>query len=454
MRLFPYQPRLAQYIADPTLKPKVGDIQAPWIEIGMALDISPFEAKAFFALGMMRRYYVSANAVLGKQRHRGFLSAYELLGSGVELLGRCIHDDQNVRQHPRSESMRRLEKGFEFLRPAHLPANANVVVETSIQPIAHIDCPSPFTRCGPGVNNAIKPEVCEYGGNALWWGRHRQIQADSGLGIVSTNIDFRDSLFATQIGTSLAAPRVAHLAAKILQLYPGISANLVRALIANAASVPDAVRELLDHEDDILKVCGYGKPDADRALFSADNRVTLIADESIALDTINLYEIPIPEEFQQLNGTRLISVSLAYDAPVRNTRADYLGVKMSFRLFRGIELEQIVDWFAERSDNPDPDAIEDRYKCKMDPSPKRRETSTLQKAVFKASQNRSFIDYANDTGSFYLLVTCQAGWASPEEFEEQRYGLAVSIEHLDAPIQLYELVSQRIQSRERIRVRR
>lgn len=129
MSLFSCQPPLVQYITDTNSQSKVGDIKTPWIDIGSKLGISDFEAKAFFALGMMRRYYLSANAVLCEQRHFGFLSAYELLSSGVELLGRCIHDDQNVRQNPVSKSMNRLEKGFEFLRPVHLPAN--VVVETN-----------------------------------------------------------------------------------------------------------------------------------------------------------------------------------------------------------------------------------------------------------------------------------------------------------------------------------
>lgn len=129
MSLFSCQPPLAQHITDTNWQSRVGDIKTPWIDIGSKLGISGFEVKAFFALGMMRRYYLSANAVLCEQRHLGFLSAYELLSSGVELLGRCIHDAQDVRQHPRSESMKRLERGFEFLRPNHLPPN--VIVETN-----------------------------------------------------------------------------------------------------------------------------------------------------------------------------------------------------------------------------------------------------------------------------------------------------------------------------------
>lgn len=51
------------------------------------------------------------------------------LGSGGELLGRCIHPDKNVRQDPVSGSKKRLEKGFEFIRRPHLLSG--MVVETN-----------------------------------------------------------------------------------------------------------------------------------------------------------------------------------------------------------------------------------------------------------------------------------------------------------------------------------
>jgi len=107
----------------------VGDIRQPWIDLGSELGISPFTAKALFALGMMRRYVLSANAVLKDLRHQGFVSAYGLLSSGVELLGRCIHPDKRVRQDPVSGSKKRLEKGFDFIRQPHL--QPSIVVQTN-----------------------------------------------------------------------------------------------------------------------------------------------------------------------------------------------------------------------------------------------------------------------------------------------------------------------------------
>ncbi len=136
MILFPYEPMPVQYLDDPgieqSVRNAVGDICQPWVDLGSQFQISPFSAKALFALGMMRRYVLSANAIVRDLRHLGFLSACGLLGSGVELLGRCVHKDRKVRQDPRRESMKRLEAGFEFIRRSHLPSG--VVVETGCYP--------------------------------------------------------------------------------------------------------------------------------------------------------------------------------------------------------------------------------------------------------------------------------------------------------------------------------
>jgi hypothetical protein len=66
--------------------------------------------------------------ILRDLHHLGFLSACGLLGSGVEILGRCIHQDKTVRQDPVSGSLERLQAGFEFIRRSHLPSG--MVVET------------------------------------------------------------------------------------------------------------------------------------------------------------------------------------------------------------------------------------------------------------------------------------------------------------------------------------
>src|SRR5690606_33461377 len=95
-----------------------------------------------------------------------------------------------------------------------------------------------------------------------------------------------DRLFTAGSGTSYAAPLVANKAAHILTRFPAASANLVRALLAAAAHVPDeAALKLQPLGGEALRsVCGHGQVDAVRAAYSDDNRVVLYAEDELPLD--------------------------------------------------------------------------------------------------------------------------------------------------------------------------
>jgi hypothetical protein len=53
--------------------------------------------------------------------------------------------------------------------------------------LAEEDQPSPFTRTGPGINDMIKPELVEYGGNLILYNNFGRISEDSGGKIVLLN---------------------------------------------------------------------------------------------------------------------------------------------------------------------------------------------------------------------------------------------------------------------------
>jgi hypothetical protein len=320
-----------------------------------------------------------------------------------------------------------------------------------IEPVGEVNMPSPFTRCGPGVNKAVKPDVVEYGGNSAWYGSQRRFfQNDPGLDIVSTNWQYQNKLFAAMSGTSFSAPRVAHLAALILQKYPDISANLVRTLIANSASIPSIAFARFTNEEDIRRLYGYGLPDLNKALYSTDNRVLLMADDEIANDGIHVYEIPIPDVFKSTRGERVITICLAYDPPVRHTRKDYTGVNLEFRLLRGRTTDQIFEWYSnQRADEIAP--IPDRYICTLQPSIQNRGGGTLQKAEFRIKQNSALVNYPGE--HFHILVQSHKGWVDNNLYPAQRYAVTVSLEHLGAQLDIYNLLRDRIRPDVRQRVR-
>ena len=321
----------------------------------------------------------------------------------------------------------------------------------AFRPIAQTEQPSPFTRAGPGLGGAIKPELCEIGGNLGFdgvIGRTRKVRE---LSVVSMNRTYVRRLFNTDVGTSFAAPLVAHGAARLYEAFPGASANLVRALLASSASVPEAAERALRPvaRDATLRLCGYGRPDLEFARASDEGRVVLYGESALALDNFHIYEVPIPEELINLRGTRRISVTLAYDPPVRHTRFDYLGVRMSFRLIRGRTVQEIAEAFRRRA--VDEEAVDrltsTKYDCPMEPPPTVREGGTLQKAIL--TMRRAPRPEYGDT--YHVVVRCVKRWAG-EEFSPQRYAVVVVIEH-SADVDLYSRIQARVRQRARVRAR-
>lgn len=326
-----------------------------------------------------------------------------------------------------------------------------------VRPIAQSRQPSPFTRTGPGVSNAIKPDFVDYGGNLVFSGfcNHRRVDCEQGTAVMSFSREPMRELFAFDVGSSFAAPRVARCAAIVwhhlrIQLDRDPHPNLVRALLATAAVVPEEAATVLGGVQDnaVLKACGYGVLDTEFALESGDRRVTLIAEGLVKLDMCEIYEVPVPEEFMNAAGKKTITVSLAFDPPVRRRRQNYLGVHMNFDLIRGKTLDEIVRAYEAIGPHEDADAaIQAPYKLTAKPAPQprgggyARKKSTLQKGIYEFSRR-------SDYGDYYLVIRAERKWA-PAEIEGQDYAVAVTLQ-AEEP-RLFAIVEARV--RQRIRAR-
>jgi hypothetical protein len=295
--------------------------------------------------------------------------------------------------------------------------------------------PSPLTRCGPGLNGAMKPDFADLGGTCLYNGHSGRVVSGGeweSAGVATLSPDYRKSLFTAASGTSYAAPRVAFKAALIAAEFPGISTNLLRVLLGLSANIPTASIKRLTppvfkdkkvHKD-VRKVVGYGMPDPERVLASDDNRVIFVADRhELLLDQMALYAIPMPRAFCATKGPRSIRVALAFDPPVRHTRLEYLGLRMSFQLIRFLSPDEIFEQFRKREDKSRPPDFEKKALCKVDPSIRFRETSTLQVARMSMANN-----FDARTELFHLAVFTHSRWAGDDVFR-QSYAVAVELAH-------------------------
>lgn len=313
-----------------------------------------------------------------------------------------------------------------------------------IQPVCDKEEPSPFTRCGPGVRDMVKPDFVDFGGTAVWDGPTQRLvngNFKAAAGIWACHHQPLEQLFRSRSGTSFSSPQLAYKAAVLLEEIPNASANLLKALLGISAQMPVAAKQrsngLTDRE--LMIPYGYGLTNPEHAAQSDDSRVVLYQEDILALDHFAVYEIPIPKEFQNEKGDREIKVSLAFDPPTRHTRSDYLGTTMGWRLIRGSTAQEVFDrfrkWETDEEEAPD---FESKFVCKTpDLGPARRDKCTLQTATFSAKTNISA--YGDQ---YYLAVWCSKRW-SVKDVDAQRFAVAVQMRHENVS-NLYQRVKNSI----------
>jgi hypothetical protein len=321
-------------------------------------------------------------------------------------------------------------------------------------PIAKPMQPSPFTRSGMSVGDAVKPDFVEEAGNAAFQlGRGIKKQ---GLGIVSMNAGFATGRpFRQDHGTSFAAPKVAHMAARLAHQFPDGSANLVRAILACHAAWTAASVQLLNPtdkasgRDKLMKLVGYGRIAKDAVFRSTPNVVTLYADDQIESNRTQFFEIPLPTElWGRGKRHRKIAVALAYSPEMRTTRLDYRHTKLTFKLIEAESLEVVADAFTKGRAEGLPE-----YRQGGDISETVRKAGTLQ----ASSWSFTLAPKAASLRLFVVVTRQDSNWSMQQDAVEP-YALSIVIsDRENETVNLYErvsaLVQARAQTRERARAR-
>ena len=201
----------------------------------------------------------------------------------------------------------------------------------------------------------IKPDVVLEAGNL-------GVDPADGLGygfpevqLLTTSSAYPQALFDSMGDTSAAAGAASRMCAIIQSQYPGLWPETVRALVIDSAEWTDAMRTHLPPNPNktdhglLLRRYGYGVPNLDRALYSARNALTLIAQDTMqpyvkragkkaALNEMRVYSLPWPlEQLNQLENTEVqLRVTLSYfiepnpAESARNQKARYCSHGLRF----------------------------------------------------------------------------------------------------------------------------
>lgn len=186
----------------------------------------------------------------------------------------------------------------------------------------------------------FKPDVCNFGGDY----DERLDPTRTGLKILSTEPGL---YFDRTVGTSFAAPLTANLAARIIRTYPDMANNMqtVKALIINSA-ISEEVGNAFESLEEILPnaILGHGIPDDQNCIYSSENSVTIILEDSILPESIKSYPIVIPKYLLDLNRSNAllkVKATLCFKfEPLKHHYLAYCPLHIGFGVFRNKALEE------------------------------------------------------------------------------------------------------------------
>jgi hypothetical protein len=329
--------------------------------------------------------------------------------------------------------------------------------------IAKQDQPSPFTRCGPGINREIKPELVEYGGNYLV-DENGSVLENLGTNIVMASHQLTPAI-AHKSGTSFAAPRVAHKMARILYDmqslgFDNISASLLKALTVNSAIYPpyygnfDNFKLAMDevHPKHWLNVVGYGIPDDIRATECDPYTAILLFEGEIEPNTVAYFDIPVPECLADAEtGIKRLTVTVVHAPQVQRWGLEsYLGTTLKWRMFRGdVDKEDIIKSMSVEGDEDDEETAENMKELKFFPSMTLRSRGTVQHGVCEWKQHKS--EYSQNC--YTLAIAAYKKWN--DQPVPVPYAVVVRLEDTTQTAQVYaevqNIITQlEIQTRTRV----
>lgn len=316
--------------------------------------------------------------------------------------------------------------------------------------------PSSFSRSGFALWNVVKPELVEFGGDFL---HTENTPADIGTPshakscyphlvrstMLPGPLSERDA-----VGTSFAAPKVAHIAAALEQALPEEPCLMYRALLVQSARWPDWAQRLSPPEQlQVLKRIGYGLPNKERATANSPHRCTFIISQDknsngglrIKPKEAHVYQVPIPAAMRRPGDDFdiLIEVTLSYSSQPRRTRRKLRRYLSTWVDWKASKLGESLESFTGRVVKNDEDTSSDgnRLPWTLHESPDwgrvrgaKRNAGTVQKDWATVKSNELPED-------FCIAVVGHEGWNSDPDATAQ-YALAVSFEIVGREIEIYQ----------------
>lgn len=304
--------------------------------------------------------------------------------------------------------------------------------------------PSPFTRCGGGINKEIKPELVDYGGNYII-DDYGSVRLNPGTNVIMASHQITPPI-AHNSGTSFATPRVAYKVARILETLESlglenVSAPLLKAFTVNSASYPDEdeFKIFAENMDSIqskswLNVLGYGMPNHVRATQSDPYSTILYFQGQIEANMVAYFDIPVPACLSKTGkGIKRLTVTVAYAPQVQRWGLErYLGTGLKWRMFRGnIKREDIITAMSLENEEDGNGISELPNELKFKLGITQRSKGTVQHDICEWSRHQE--EYSEDC--YTLAVATYKRWQS--QTNPDPFAVVVRIEDTTRQVPVY-----------------
>ncbi|MCA0383642.1 MAG: S8 family peptidase [Bacteroidetes bacterium] len=317
-----------------------------------------------------------------------------------------------------------------------------------------------------------KPDIVMEGGNQEIDGN--DLLHNDQLNPLSIDKNFNRNIFIPFGGTSGASAMVANMASMLQHQYPDLWPETIRGLLIHSAEwtpamlAGKAIHTLSENERrSLIRSVGYGVPNISKAVSSANNSLTLIAQEhiipyklgksNVRYNEYHLYELPWPRavllhEVAEKNATITITLSYFIEPNPGNRQYarsfSYHSHSLDFKL---IKPGESLDHFQRRVSAASVLEEEDELEEIMPANKKGEDWFIKERVRNKGSIKKDMLTVsgAELADRHYLAIFPKAGWYRTRKRLNRyntsvRYSLIISIETPVKEVDIYTPVEMLI----------
>ena len=378
--------------------------------------------------------------------------------------GNVYPDELSNATYPNSSILHGVESPGQSWNAVTVGAYAKDVVITDTDyagyfPVADTGELSPYSSTSQTWSNRwpIKPEILLDGGNMATTGSDFTEASD--LSLLTTHNRPLIKPFSTIWGTSSATAQAAWMAAQLMAEYPNAWPETIRALMIHSATWTDKMRSQFCYEDvktkgrkQLLRTCGYGIPDLQKAIQCMNNSVNLVIEgtlqpfEEDSMKEMHLHELPWPKEQLRSLGDVPVTLKVTLSYFIEPAPGE-IGWKDKYRYpsfglrFELINTNETVDDFKKRVN------VKSRGEDKKD----KGEGPSGSERWYLGSDNRDVGSIHSDYYEANAIDLCElnyvavypvVGWWRERRYlgknnNPARYSLVVSISTPNVDVDLY-----------------